>query len=412
MKKILILGAGVGQIPLIKRAKSKGLYTVVVSPNGDYPGFEYADVVLHCDVSNQSEVLDYAKKQCINAIATDQTDISAATVDYVARELKLPRIDCESIENFRDKSLMRLICNKYGLPTIPFCIANTVDDFDQLDLIFQNLSASKVIVKPVDSQGSRGINVVDSIQDLSKAFLYAQKYSKSSNVIIEKYIDGREVEVNSVIYDGHLVNSIIGDVYKFESLDTFSSYERKYPSELNDNILEKLRDINLRTAVALGLKTGWTHGEYIITDTGEIYLLEIGARGGGNFVGSDILRIMQGMSSDEMALRTALGDMVFYDEICENYDFCALKSFYLPCGVISSIEIDWEFINKDYIVCHPLNKIKLGSATVNNIDKTTRYTIIVNTKTRDELNNILQSLPDHINIIVETIHGQESIIWK
>ena len=239
LNKILILGAGEGQVPLIHRAQSAGCYVIVVSPNGNYPGFTYADECVYADISNAKRILEVAKQLQIDAIATDQTDVSISSVQYVAQELNLPCINCTNIDNFRYKSLMREICQQNGIPTIRFCSTNELNDAIEF---YNTFSVQKAIIKPVDSQGSRGVTVVQTLAELQEAFSVAQKYSKSQNVIIEQFIEGQEIEIDTVMKDGQIVGTLVGDVHNFTSENAFSAYERIYPSMLFSGVeLERRR---------------------------------------------------------------------------------------------------------------------------------------------------------------------------
>ena len=408
--RILILGAGEGQVPLIQRAKHAGCYVIVVSPNGNYPGFAYADECAYADISNAERILEVAKQLQIQAIATDQTDVSISSVQYVAQALNLPCIKCDNIDNFRYKSLMREICYQNGIPTILFCSTNDVNNAIEF---YNTLSDHKAIVKPVDSQGSRGVTVVESIAELQDAFSVAQKYSKSQNVIIEQFIEGQEIEIDTVVKDGQIIGTLVGDVHNFTSENAFSAYERIYPSMLYTGVeLEHIKAINEATIRVLGLITGWAHGEYIVSKTGEIYLLEVGARGGGNYIGSDIVKTMLGVGTDEMAFETAIGDESFYDKVFLRDKYCAYKCFYLPEGSIELVDINWEYFNQPFVLHHNLADLKIGLKTAKNIDKTSRHTIVVEAESSAELRNILDEIPSHIDIQIKNGNKLQSIIWK
>ena len=408
--RILILGAGEGQVPLIKRAKSAGCYVIVVSPNGNYPGFAYADECVYADISNAERILDVARELQINAIATDQTDVSISSVQYVAQALDLPCIKCTNIDNFRYKSLMREICQQNGIPTIRFCSTNDVNEA----ISFYNiLFAHKAIIKPVDSQGSRGVTVVQTLAELQEAFPIAQQYSKSKNVIIEQFVEGQEIEIDTIVKDGQIIGTLVGDVHNFTSENAFSAYERIYPSMLYTGTeLEHIKTINETTIKALGLMTGWAHGEYIVSKTGEIYLLEVGARGGGNYIGSDIVKTMLGVGTDDMALNTALGDDSFYQDIYNRDKYCAYKCFYLPEGKIVSININWEYFNQPFVLRHNLSDLQIGFKTAKNTDKTSRYTIVVEADSKEELRLLLDEIPNCLDIKVSNQQGLQSVIWK
>ena len=408
--KILILGAGEGQVPLIQRAKHAGCYVICVSPNGKYPGFALADECVYADIADAECILEIAREKQIHAIASDQTDVSISSVQYVAQVLNLPCIKCDNIDNFRYKSLMREICQKNGIPTIRFC---STDDINIAIEFYTALSEHKAIVKPVDSQGSRGVTVVQSIAELQAAFVQAQKYSKTNSIIIEQFIEGQEIEIDTVVKDGQIIGTLVGDVHNFTSENAFSAYERIYPSMLYTGVeLEHIKAINETTIRALGLITGWAHGEYIVSKTGEIYLLEVGARGGGNYIGSDIVKTMLGVGTDEMALRTALDDESFYQDIFLRDKYCAYKCFYLPEGSIESVDINWEYFNQPFVLRHNLTDLKIGLKTAKNTNKTSRYTIVVEADSKENLRLLLDEIPSHIDIKVSNAQGLQSAIWK
>lgn len=407
--KILILGAGQGQVPLVKYAKENNWYVIVVSPKGDYPAFNYADKCVYLNILDKEAILKLAIEENVNAIATDQTDISVAVVEYVACKLNLPHIKCESIENFRDKSLMRDICKQHGIKTIPYCVTENLSDA----VLFWNENNNfKVIIKPVDSQGSRGIEIALTLEEIEIAFNNAYKYSFSKRVIIEQFIEGEEVEVDSVIRNGNVIATLIGDVYNFTSENSFSAYERIYPTIKSEEIKKKINLVNTQTLKALGVITGWTHGEYIVTSNGDVYLLEVGLRGGGNYIGSDIIKEMLGVGTHEMAFYTAIGDDSFYEKISLKESTCAYKCFYLPEGEILSVNIDRTFLEQDCIIRHNLENIENIKYTSKNTDKTSRFTIVVRSENQSDLKTLLDEIPSHIDIKVKTDKGIENIIWN
>lgn len=408
-QKIMILGAGEGQLPLIRRAKAAGCYVIVVSPKGDYPGFALADEYLYEDISAVEKVFLLAKDRGIDAIATDQTDVSVPTVQYVASRLCLPCIECSDIRNFQIKSRMRDLCKLEGISTIPYSVSSNREEA----LSFYKELNSDAIIKPVDSQGSRGVHLIACIDDFNEAYTDALSFSKSNTVIIEKYIKGQEVEVDSVINNGEIISILIGDVFNFGLKDTFSAFERIYPSSLSQVVQQQINSKNERTLSVLGIHTGWTHGEYIVEQgTGNIFLLEVGARGGGNFIGSDIVRMQLGVGTDEMAFRTAIGDLSFYSEIHSPNCYCAYKCFYLPKGVVDEVFLDGDYLSSPFVVTHNLQHLHPGLVTHDNADKTTRFTILLKANSRKELVELLADVPSHLRVRVLTTKGPRGIIWK
>lgn len=407
--KILILGAGEGQLSLIHRAKKAGWYVFVVSPKGDYPGFALADECCYADISDKDALLAIAQEQHIDAIATDQTDVSVPALQYVAEAMHLPHIECEDIYRFQLKSLMRQVCAEAGLPTIPYAVVATIEEAMQF---MNRLAPAAVIIKPVDSQGSRGVQRVNTIDELNEAWSETIRYSKSKRVIIEQFVEGQEIEVDTVMRDGQILGVLIGDVFNFDLKNTFSGYERKYPTVFQQSQQDYIRDINVRTLRALGLRTGWTHGEYIVTKEGGVYLIEVGARGGGNYIGSDIVRTMLGVGTDEMAFRTAIGDNSFYDQVGLRNAFCAYKCFFLPAGTITEIDIDPEYMQQPFVIANNLWELSEGKVMQTNTDKTSRYTVVITASSQEELAARLADVPNHIHVWVENENGKEDAIWR
>ncbi len=405
-KKILILGAGEGQVPLIKRAKEAGWKTIVVSPKGDYPGFSLADSIRNLDITNKERVLELAIEEKVDAVASDQTDVSMPTVLFVAESLGLPHIQCEDISRFHLKSTMRQVCHENGIPTIPFCIADSVEEAKSFYLSLPN---GKAIIKPIDSQGSRGIKKVVSLDEMPMAFSQALGFSKAGRVVIESFIDGEEIEVDSVVKDGTVIATLIGDVYNFN--DSYSAYERVYPTQLPRKLQQQIKEDNAQVLKVLGLNTGWTHGEYIVSN-GQVFLLEVGARGGGNFIGSHIVKTMLGVGTDEMAFDTACGDDSFYKKVSLRDVYCAYKCFYLPKGVVQSVCIDYELLHQPYVRTHNLDGIHPGVSSHGLIDKTTRYTVVVEANTREQLRNRMLKIENSIKINVLTEVGILGVVWR
>lgn len=408
INKILILGAGEGQIPLIHRAKEAGWHTIVVSPKGDYPGFELADEIAYCNIADIDAVVDLAKTLQVQAIATDQTDIPVMAIQRVAKEMGVPAIHCEDINNFRYKSRMRELCMNAGIKTIPYLVTNEIE---KVEFFFHNQSGS-VIIKPVDSQGSRGVKQVKTIAELRDAFDKAMSYSKEKKVIVEQFIEGQEIEVDTVMCRDEIKAVLIGDVFNFESIQIFSAYERIYPSQLPTATQDEIRRVNAQTLQVLGLHTGWTHGEYMVATNGDVYLLEVGARGGGNYIGSDIVKTMIGVSTDEMAFCTAIGDESFYSEVGLTNKCCAYKCFCLPEGTISKIDIDEAWLQSDIVLRHNLEGLHVGKVCHRTTDKTTRYTVIVVADNHAQLRKLMDDIPNHISIEVTSAEGKKGCIWQ
>lgn len=408
MKKIMILGAGVYQVPIIEAANARGLYTIVVSPNGDYPGLALADKVYDLDVRNESAILEAAQEQNIDGITTDQTDIAIRTVAYVAEKLGLPGIGYECARLFTDKSLMREKGRELGLPVIK---SRSVASLEEAESFFSEIN-DNAIIKPVDSQGSRGVSKIANLADLKAKYKDAEKFSRDGTVIIEQFITGQEFEVDSIVVEGNAQTLMYADLESFELPDVFASTTRLYPSIADQQTVEYLLNLNKSTIEGFGLLQGLTHSEYIMDHTGEIYLIEAAARGGGTYISSHIAQLQTGLNTSDFLVDLALGDIHAMPEFQKNRCHCGYVTFYLPQGRVISIEGVQLVASMPFVDKHHLDNIKVDMQTEAFSDKTARYAIILSADSRKELLKRIDWIKAQLNIKVQTDCGIKGPIWN
>jgi biotin carboxylase len=407
MNRVMILGASILQIPLIKQAREMGCETVVVAPNPDEPGFQYASHSVFADVSDKETVLRYAIEYEISGIITDQTDIPVRTVAFVADQMGLPGIGYETACLFTDKFLMRERCKELGIPTLAY---ELVDSIDAAVEFFENIDGD-VIIKPVDNQGSRGVFRVSSVGDLVNKFEQASGFSKQGTVLIEQYVTGREFVVEGLAFDYEFGNLICGDTYYFDIEDVFSATTRVFPSTADPKIVDRVLEQNKRIITGFGLKQGITHSEFIMHD-GEIYLIETAARGGGVFISSDLISISTGLNTEEFLINIALGRQMNKPEIASRGTVCCYIAFFLPVGEIVSIQGVEEVTRMPFTHRHSLDTLKTGMRTRPFSDKTARNFVIVSADSHEELAERVQLIKDVLKIQVSTELGLAGPIWE
>lgn len=404
----MILGAGMYQVPLIQRAKERGLYTIAVSPEGDYPGLSIADKVYYHDVRDEKAVLEAAEYEKIDGITTDQTDVAVRTMAYVADKMGLAGIDYDTARLFTDKSLMREKSSSLGLPTIP---SWRVTSLEEALARFRELGSS-AIIKPIDSQGSRGVYRIDSVEDLIEKFNSAVAYSRNGGVIIEKFISGTEMEVDSIVADYKCKTLMYADLEPYRVEGIFASTTRLYPSVKDRKVIDKLLDINKRTIEGFGLRQGLTHSEYMMDTDGEIYLIEAAARGGGTFISSHIAELQTGINTSDFLLDIALGDRTDIPEFETGRCHCGYVTFYLPEGEIVSDEGVEKVRAMDCVHKDTLDTIGIGVKTKTFTDKTSRYAIIVKDDSREHLLDDIAKIREMLKIRVKTVSGMKGPVWK
>lgn len=409
MEKIMVLGAGRYQVPIIEKSKELGYETIAISPDGEYPGLQIADKVYNLDVRDEQGILNVARGEKISGVLTDQTDIAVRTVAYVAEHMGLPGIGYETARLFTDKYMMRERSAELGLPTIRHRLAHTLDEAEE----FFNEIGRSAIIKPVDNQGSRGVFMIDSGKELRARFYKTRGFSPTEQVIIEEYIHGREFEVDSIVVNYEEKTLMYADTDLYGVPNVFASKTRLYPSVADEESVRKLLDLNHRTITGFGLKQGLTHSEYIQDETtGEIYLIEAAARGGGSFISSHIAELQTGLNTSEFLIRLATGKIDRIPDFRTNLCHCGYVTFYLPEGeVIDEGDIskvrEFDFVRKD-----TLDDIYLGLKTGSFSDKTARNVIILDAATREELQERVELIRNTLNIKVRTRLGIEGPIWE
>ena len=408
MKKILILGAGHYQLPLIKKAIEIGLYTIVVSPAGDYPGLDIADKTYDYDIRDIANILRIAIKEKIEGVVTDQTDIPVRTAAYIAEKLNLPGIGYEVSKIFTDKFLMKEKCRMAGIDIKKYAVADDVREA----IKFCSKINFPVVIKPLNNQGSRGVYKIFNNNDLSRYFQIAQNYSSSKNVLIEEFIDGHEFIVDSLCLNHKYNNLLIGDTYFFNFKNRFIPNMRFFPSIFDKHIKERIIELDKKIIELFGLKDGITFAEYIIEEkTGKIYLIEIGARGQAVYISSDLISLFTGIDVNEFLLNFGLGNKIQLSVKNDESITGGYIAFYLPSGKIISLDGINEVCRIKDVLNHDLYSIKKNQTVDSIKDKSARKSILIKSKNRAGLILLREKIKSLLKIKIETSDGVRGIIW-
>ncbi len=407
MNNLMILGASTLQIPLIEQAIKSGYDAVIVSPQKDEPGFKYATYSVYADVRDEETILKYAEKHKVVGVITDQTDIPVRTAAYVAEKMGLPGIGYETACLFTNKYLMREKCKDLGIPTLNYKrVSNVQEAID----FFETLKGD-AIIKPFDNQGSKGVLKVTNTEELLHKFEEAVLYSNQGDVLIEQFVMGREFVVEGLVHDYKYENLICGDTHYFDIPDVFSATTRIFPSTADEELINRVKDLNRRIITGFGLKQGITHSEFIM-DGNEIYLIETAARGGGVFISSDLISISTGLNAQKFLIEVATGSQHEYPRISNTGKVCCYIAFFLPVGEIVSIEGVDEVKNMPFIHRNSLDTLFVGMKTKPYTDKTARTFIVLSAGSHTQLEEHVNIIQETLNIKVKTNSGIKGPIWK
>jgi len=306
-KTIHILGGGQWQVPTIHLAKNLGYRVLVTDMYRERPGYEWADEHVVIDITDKDATLRAAEQFRVSGIICDTTDVGVPTMAYVAEKLALPGIGYETALNFTNKHRMREITSKVGVPNPAFRLVR--------DAAGAQSAASELgypfVVKPVDNQSSRGVHVVRTPDQLEVAFADAMRFTRLGEVLVEGFLDGVEVTVESFCLDREVYAIGISDKDHFPHRPEVAN-RLTYPADFPEEILTRIREVNERAVIALGMCTGITHAEYMVVGP-EVYLVEIAARGAGSRVYSHIVPHLACAPIPSLYIRYLMGERIEFN---------------------------------------------------------------------------------------------------
>jgi biotin carboxylase len=316
-KTLLIVSGGIEAADAAKRAKELGHYVVVSDRDPEAPGFLFADSCLIADVYGATETAAAAERynrkirkiDGVICVAAD-APVTAATV---TQRLGLPGISLASAELACDKLAMKRRFAECGVPVPWFAEVTTPQALQR----FAIERGRDLVIKPIDSRGSRGVQRVAQVADLQKVFLFARSHSPSERVMVEQYLDGPQVSTESVIVNGQCFTPGFSD-RNYEYLERFAPYFIEnggdLPSQLPPDIQAKVKDVIGRAAAALGIANGTVKGD-IVVHNGEPYVIELAARLSGGFFCTREIPLNTGVDFIGAAIKIALGERVAADEL-------------------------------------------------------------------------------------------------
>ena len=301
MKKLMIMGAGTYQVPLIKTARDMGIYTIAVSIPGKYPGFAYADEVLHINTVDSEAVLQAAKERKIDGICTAGTDVAVMTIGRVNDAMGLSGISYEAARVACDKVLMKKCYEDNQVRTARYRKIYFNEDVQQK---IEGLEYP-LIVKIVDSSGSRGITRVDRQDRLQAAIRNAQSFTRKDYYIVEEFIVGREFGAQAFVMGGEVQFILPHGDYIFQG-STGVPAGHFAPFDLTKEQLDDCCETTHRALRAMKLDNCACNCDFIMRD-GKTYVLEIGGRSGATCL-AELVSIYYGYDYYQKIIEVALGE--------------------------------------------------------------------------------------------------------
>ena len=407
---LMIIGAGVNQLPLIQTAKAAGYRLIVVGPAGDYPGFEYADEVFHEDIFHKDAIVDYARQRGIDGVISDQSDMIAPTVAYVAEKLGLPGFGYHNALCFTNKELMRETYVKAGIPVAPNRRALTAEEA----LAAAEAIGYPVIIKPQDSFSSRGVIRVNSAEEMRAKFDFAMSASRSGQVLVEKFLKGPQYFSQGFVNEYELTLFAFSDRYYFDIPDLFLPYTNAFPAKISEERKRQMAEQFGKVIALLRPRFGHVWAEWIVDEeSGELYMVEMAIRGAGALVTTDVIPRAYGVDTQPCLIEAALGHKVEFPADQLQNRAAAFFCFLVPPGRVIQAEGVEELPKIKGVVKMDMRPIHVGDVMGPYKDKSSRFgPIVVEGETRDELDRIREEMMRTVKIRVMTPEGEKECIWE
>lgn len=303
-KRILFLGGAPSQIPPIKYAKSKGYYVITCDYLPDNPGHMLADEYHNISTTDKDAVLALSAKLNIDGVVAYASDPAAPTAAYVAEKLGLPGNPYESVLTLARKDLFRKFLKDHNF-NVPR--SNSFYDLEDAEQWANHINFP-LFIKPVDSSGSKGVTEINSIDKLEWAFNYALKFSREKKVVVEEKIikQGYQVAGDGFIVNGKLTFKSWADEHFDKLCNGLVPIGQTFPTSHNKNLLTQAHTETQRLLDLLGMRTGALNFDFMFSQDGKFYFLELGPRNGGCLI-PEVIKYATGVDLIKATVDAALG---------------------------------------------------------------------------------------------------------
>lgn len=394
MKKLLLLGGSAQQVIAIETAKRLGYGTVLCDFLPDNPGQYAADTFYLVSTTDKAAVLKVAMEEKVDGILAYASDPAAPTAAYVAEKMGLPTNPYPSVETLCDKDKFRrfLAANGFNTPTARGYTDKNVDTAQ---------FCLPVIVKPVDSSGSKGVTVLHTWDSLEEAMDYAFSFSRAKRVIVEEFIEKKHpflIGGDIFVYDGRVILWGLLNCHRDGSVNPLVPVGKSYPLLLDEPDAQAVRQTLQSIVDKLGLRFGSVNVELVVDRSGRVWPIDIGPRAGGNMI-PDLLGMIFGVDVVEMAVLTAMGKEIS-PQIRQGTPYYATHNLHTSQnGIYRTIQFSEELEQRIVKKC----LYKKPGDPVEYFDNAAKALGILFMKfsSQDEMINILKNINNAYHVITE-----------
>lgn len=403
-KTILFVSAGLEAIPAIQRAKQLGLTVVVSDRDATAPGVKHAEHFLQADTYNIEETLIAAKQfhakiKKINGVICVAADVPK-TVAVVAKELGLPSISIYSAVLASDKLAMK---RQFFSDEIPIPWFSAIRSLSHLESIIEQ-EKCKLVLKPVDSRGARGVLQLQSGIDLVAAYNESLKFSPTGRVMVERFLDGPQVSTESLVIDGVVSTPGFSD-RNYEFLDKYAPYIIEnggdLPSFLDKKTHNAIRGLLQKAALSMEIDTGVIKGDIVIHQ-GIPHIIELAARLSGGYFCTHEIPLNTGVDFVGCAIRQAIGEEIEASELLPKFQKYVSQRYIFPeAGKVISIK-GQEIVEQRAEVAFLDVRLKKGDTVLPAHNHPARAGMVIATgETRSQAQENAQRAIDDIFVEIE-----------
>ena len=399
MKRILMLGGSIYQTYAIKEAIRQGHYVITCDYLPENPGHQFAHEYHNVSTTDKEAVLALARELKVDGVVAYASDPAAPTAAYVCEQLGLPTSPYRSVEILSKKHLFRQYLAEHGF-NVPKAksyrtYGEAIADIDTFDL--------PVMVKPVDSSGSKGINKLTDKKQL-KAFVEdALSYSRDKIFLIEEFIvkNGPQISGDAFSVNGRLVFHCLGNEFYSKKVDKdFAPLGECWPTVMPQEVIDTLTADLQRLITSLGMRSNAYNVEAIYGEDGKVYILELGARSGGSLI-PQVTALATGVDMVPYVIKAALG------EDCSDLKMAPVKGYWSnymvhanETGRYAGIEYDEDF-QENHLVDY-VTDTKIGDIVHKYRDAQDCIgELILRYDNLEQMNKVIEHMGKYVHVKVE-----------
>lgn len=386
------------QIVAIKTAKRLGYYTILCDYLPDNPGQFHADKFYQISTIDRDAVLKVAQDESVDGVIAYASDPAAPTAAYVAETLGLPGNPLSAVEILCNKDRFRAYLEKNEFYT------PTAKGYDSIEEAINGLKdfTMPVIVKPVDSSGSKGVGRIDNASQVREKLEYAMSYSRGKRIIVEEFVEkyGYQIAGDGLSIDGKLVfRCFANDHFNPKCVNPFVPISASFPYNMPKDVQDKIHNTIQRLLTGLGMKTCTYNFDIRIDENYNVYLMEVAPRDGGNYI-PQVIRYSTGVDLIECAVKAAMGETIVLPESTKTdgyYSYYAVHS--LGDGILKEVRIAdraKKMVVENHLIKKPGDKISAFTGA-----NTTLGCLLMKFNNMEEMLDMMDQSEKWIEVVLE-----------